>query len=102
MAQKRKVDTGTQAPPQQTEKAEPSDSGLPRWLQEQSWSQWLRGPFARSFFVLFCFAFDVFLGLELADLLGDYAWAALLVLALIIAVEATAFLYLWGSEGKMW
>jgi hypothetical protein len=101
MAQKRKVDSGARAPQQQEEGIEVDDGHLPLWMQEQSWSEWFRRVLASRLFILACFAIDVFLGLDLAGRFGNDAWIALPIIALLIAVEATIYLYLWGSEGRL-
>jgi hypothetical protein len=101
MAQKRKVDSGAQGPQQQEEEVKVDDGDLPLWMQEQSWSEWFKKVLASRLYVLACFAIDVFLGLDLADRFGDDAWIALPIIALLIAVQATIYLYLWGSEGKL-
>jgi hypothetical protein len=101
MAQKRKVDSGAQGPQQQAEKVEVDDSDLPLWMQEQSWSEWFKRVLASRLYVLACFAIDVFLGLDLAVRFGNDAWIVLPIIALLVAVQATIYLYLWGSEGRL-
>jgi hypothetical protein len=114
MAQKRKVtnEVHLQFPDQQIEetlraplekpaKGLEEESDLPLWMQEQSWSEWFKRVLASRLYVLACFAIDVFLGLDLADRFGNDAWIVLPIIALLIAVQATIYLYLWGSEGRL-
>jgi hypothetical protein len=98
MASKRKVRTEAQ----KEEVEELDDSDLPQWVQEQSWGEWFKSVYASRIYALACFAFDVFLALELYAVLDSgIAWVVLPVLALCLALQVTIYLYLWGSSGRL-
>jgi hypothetical protein len=98
MAKKRRVESKDQEPQLEEELG----SDLPLWMQEQSWSDWMKKVFASRFYALACFAFDVFFGLGLANALGsEISWVVLPVIAFFVALQVAIYLYLWGSEGKL-
>jgi hypothetical protein len=69
---------------------------------EESWSTWLRGTYARYWYVLFCMFVDVIVGLEvytrIDGLIGIIL--AMVVLVALVAVQVYIYLKAWGALGR--
>jgi hypothetical protein len=77
----------------------------PKELQpelEENWSTWLKGTYARYWYVLFCMFVDVAVVLEvyyrIEGLTGIIL--AMVVLAALIAVQVYLYLKAWGAQGR--
>jgi hypothetical protein len=69
---------------------------------EESWSTWLRGTYARYWYVLFCMFVDVVVGLEVYNRIDGLTGIilAVLVLVALIAVQVHIYLRAWGAQGR--
>jgi hypothetical protein len=69
---------------------------------EESWSDWLKGTYARYWYVLFCMFVDVVVGLEMYNRVEGLTGIilAVAVLAVPIAMQVLIYLKAWGAQGR--
>ncbi len=69
---------------------------------EESWSAWLRGTYARYWYVLFCMFVDVVVGLEIYIRIDGFTGIILVMVVLValVAVQVHIYLKAWGAQGR--
>ena len=69
---------------------------------EESWSDWLRGTYARYWYVLFCMFVDVVVGLEIYNRVDGLTGIIMtvVVLAVLVALQVLIYLKAWGAQGR--
>lgn len=79
---------------------EPQD--VPEKYRDMSWKEWLRGPFARTWFVVLSLFLDVILILEINRVVDGVAGMAISFTLLVPLLVCEVFLYRlwWGQPGK--
>ncbi len=69
---------------------------------EESWSTWLKGTYARYWYVLFCMFVDVVVGLEIYGRFSGLTAIILVMVVLVALVAVQVYIYLkaWGAQGR--
>jgi len=69
---------------------------------EESWSDWLKGTYARYWYVLFCMFVDVVVGLEIYNRVDGLTGIIMtvVVLAVLVALQVLIYLKAWGAQGR--
>jgi len=81
------------------------DSGaqeIPEKFRDMGWKEWLRGPYARTWFVILSFFLDAILILEINRVIGGSAGIILSFATFIPLLVCEVYLYRlwWGHSSK--
>jgi UDP-N-acetylmuramyl pentapeptide phosphotransferase/UDP-N-acetylglucosamine-1-phosphate transferase len=77
-------------------------SAEPQPELEESWSDWLKGTYARYWYVLFCLFVDVVVGLEIFNRIDGVTGIVLAAVAVAALIALQVFIYVkaWGAQGR--
>ncbi len=75
---------------------------LPQPELEETWSDWLKGTYARYWYVLFCLFVDVVVGLEIFNRIDGVTGIVLAAVAVAALIALQVFIYVkaWGAQGR--
>ena len=79
----------------------PVRSSEPIQYRYQTWNEWLKETFIRYWFAVVALLADIFISLEVLrhQELSIRVELAVIVFVILLAVEITVYLFLWGKNG---
>jgi hypothetical protein len=79
----------------------PIRSSEPVQFRYQTWTEWLKETFIRYWFAVIALLIDIFLSLEVMrhQELSFRVELAAIIFVVLLAVEITVYLFLWGKNG---